>query len=177
MSVKRTGKVALCGVMAALATVLMLLAYFPYLTFAVPAVAGLLFVILSIETSPKWAFTAYIAASVLVALMAEQEAKLMFIAFFGYYPILKGIIESLRKPVLEYVIKFALFNVVMVAAYVLMIFVFGMPLDQMGSFGKWTAVVLLVMGNAAFLLYDYTITQLVGLYMRSFHARMKKLIH
>ena len=106
-SLKRTGKVALCGVIAALATVVMLLSYFPYLTYAVPAVAGLLFVILAIEAGKKWAFASYLAACVLVFLMAEQEAKLMFIAFFGYYPILKGLIESLRKKALEYVLNFS----------------------------------------------------------------------
>lgn len=177
MSLKHTGKVALCGVMAALATIVMLLSYFPYLTYAVPAVAGLCFVILAIETSPKWAFTAYAAASVLVFLLAEQEAKIMFIAFFGYYPILKGVIEGMRKKAPEYMLKFLIFNVVMVGVYALLIFVLGMPLDQMGDFGRWTALVLLVMGNIAFLLYDFTITQLIGLYMHSFHHRLKKIIH
>ena len=104
MSLKRTGKVALCGVMAALSTVIMLLSYFPYLTYAVPAVAGLLFVILSIEVGPKWSFMSYAATAVLVFLLAEQEAKIMFIAFFGYYPIVKGLVESLRKPALEYIL-------------------------------------------------------------------------
>ncbi len=177
MSLKRTGKVALCGVMAALSTVIMLLSYFPYLTYAVPAVAGLLFVILSIEVRHKWSFMSYAATAVLVLLLAEQEAKIMFIAFFGYYPILKGLIESLRRRVIEYIIKFLLFNIVMAGVYALFIFVFGMPLDQMGNFGKWTLLVIFGMGNVAFFLYDFTITQLIGLYMQSFHAKLQKLIH
>ena len=55
----------------------MLLSYFPYFTYAVPAITGLLTMMLVIEINAKWAFAAYIAASALVFIFAEPESKLM----------------------------------------------------------------------------------------------------
>lgn len=173
---KNTGKIALCGVMSALATVIMLLSYLPSMTFAVPAIAGIIFIILVVETDYKWAFTAYSATSVLVLLLAEPEAKLMFVAFFGYYPIIKGIIEKLRKPVFEYILKFAVFNAAIIAAYALMIFVLKTPIEEMGDFGKYTLWVLLGLGNITFFIYDFTISRIVSLYIKTLHPRLKKLI-
>ena len=88
---KQTAKITFCGIITALSVVFMLLSYFPYLTYAVPAVTGLLMMIIVIEINTRWAFAAYAAASVLVFIFAEPESKLMYICLFGYYPILFGI--------------------------------------------------------------------------------------
>ena len=53
---KNTNKITLCALLSALAVVLMLTAYFPYLTYAVPAFAGLCIMAVLIEIGPKWAF-------------------------------------------------------------------------------------------------------------------------
>ena len=84
--------------------VFMLLSYFPYFTYAVPAITGLLTMMLVIEINVKWAFVAYIAASVLIFIFAEPESKLMYICLFGYYPIVKSLIERINKPVIEWVL-------------------------------------------------------------------------
>lgn len=173
---KHTSKVALCGMISAIAVMLMLLSYFPYFTYAIPAVSGLIFVILVIEINPKWAFLAYFASSVLVALLAEPEAKIMFIAFFGYYPILKGIIERIRKTVIEILIKFSLFNIIIISVAFLLIYVFRVPIEAMGNFGKYSAWILLIMGNVTFLIYDFCITQMITAYMDTLHPRLKKII-
>lgn len=173
---RNTGKIALCGVLSALSVAIMLFSYFPSMTYAVPAIAGMVFIILVVETDYKWAFTAFGATSVLVLLLAEPEAKLMFVAFFGYYPILKGIIEKLRRPVVEYILKFLIFNTVMIAAYLLIIFVFQTPLEALGDFGKYSLWVLWGLGNLTFLMYDFAVTCIVGAYIRRLHPRLKKWI-
>lgn len=173
---KNTGKVALCGVMSALSVSIMLLSYFPALTYAIPAVAGVVFIILVIETDVKWALSAYAATCVLVILLAEPEAKMMFVAFFGYYPILKGCIERIRKPLLEYLIKFGVFNVAVIAAYLVIIYVFGMPIDEMGELGKYSAWVLLGFGNVTFFVYDFAVSRIVLLYIHTLHKRLKRLV-
>ncbi|MGI6269331.1 MAG: hypothetical protein ACOYKJ_02150 [Candidatus Howiella sp.] len=173
---RNTGKVALCGVLSALSVAIMLFSYLPSMTYAVPAVAGMVFIILVVETDYKWAFTAFGATSVLVLLLAEPEAKLMFVAFFGYYPILKGIIEKLRRPAFEYGLKFLIFNVVMVAAYLLIIFVFQTPVESMGDFGKYSLWVLWGLGNLTFFVYDFAVTCIVSVYVKRLHPRLKRLI-
>ena len=86
--------------MAALAVVLMLAAYFPYLTYAIPAFAGLCIMVVLLETGAKWAISAYITSAVLTLLFCEPEAMLMYVFLFGYYPILKAFIEKINKPLL-----------------------------------------------------------------------------
>ena len=114
---KQTVKITFCGIIAALSAVFMLLSYFPYLTYAVPAVAGLLIMITVIEAGYKWALGAYIAASVLVFLFAEPEGKLLYICFFGYYPILKAVFDRRKSRALEWILKLAVFNAAIIAVY------------------------------------------------------------
>lgn len=173
---KNTGKIALCGVMSALSASIMLLSYFPALTYAIPAIAGVVFIILVVETDYKWALMSYAATSVLVMLLAEPEAKMMFVAFFGYYPIIKGCIEKLRNRPAEYLIKFAVFNVAVIAAYVVIIYVLQMPIDEMGELGKYSALVLLGLGNIAFFVYDFAISRVVGLYIMTLHKKLRRLV-
>lgn len=173
---KNTGKVALCGVMSALSVSIMLLSYFPALTYAIPAIAGVVFIILVVETDYKWALSAYAATSVLVLLLAEPEAKLMFVAFFGYYPIIKGCIEKMRKPLIEYLIKFAVFNVAVIAAYVVIIYVLGIPMEEFGEFGKYSVWILLGMGNVTFFVYDFAVSRMVDLYIHTLHKKLRRLV-
>ena len=63
---KKTAKITLCAMMVALVSVFMLTSYFPYLTYSIPAVAGIFIMIAVIETDKKWAFLSYFASSVIV---------------------------------------------------------------------------------------------------------------
>lgn len=173
---KRTSKIALCGIVTALAVVIMFFSYFPYFTYAVPAAAGLLMIILVIEINPKWAVLSYIASSILILLLAETEAKLMYVLFFGYYPILKERIERIRKPLIEYILKFAVFNAAVVAVYFLATKVFAIPFDEMGSLGKYLELILLIGGNVTFAVYDFAVSRLIITYMLRLHPKLKNLI-
>jgi len=95
---KRSQQVALCGMVAALCTLLLFLTgMFPFSTYALPALAGLLMVSVAVETGASWAFTLYVAVSLLSLLLTpDKEAMLMFIAFFGHYPITKFQLEKIR---------------------------------------------------------------------------------
>ena len=61
----------------------MLLSYFPYLTYAVPAVAGLFIMVAVIEAGYKWALGAYAAASVLYSCLLSRRASFCISAFSG----------------------------------------------------------------------------------------------
>ena len=107
---KQSKKVALCGVMTALSVVIMLAAYFPYLTFALPALAGAVFCVVMIEIGTKWAFGGFVTAAILSVLFCEKESSMMFTCFFGFYPILKSYYEKIRSRAVEYIVKFATFT-------------------------------------------------------------------
>ena len=68
--VKTSVVVSVCGLFAALSIVVMLLAHVGVLTYAVPALAGALLVIIYLELGVKNAFTVYLAVSVLSFLIS-----------------------------------------------------------------------------------------------------------
>lgn len=150
----------------------------PFLTYTLPAVSGALLAIIVIEINKKWATGAYIAISLLsLLIVADKEAAMFFVAFFGYYPIIKEVIEDKLPKVLEWIVKLLLFNVAAVIAYVVIIYVFGIPFDEMEEYGKYSVLILLAMGNVIFILYDYCMTSLISLYyqrwQKSFHNLFK----
>ena len=92
---KSTKKITLCGLVAALSVVIMLTSYFPYLTYAIPALAGLFMMIPLIECGLKWSISTYVASSFIIFITGETESKILYVMFLGYYPILKSIIEKI----------------------------------------------------------------------------------
>ena len=162
--------------MAALASLFMLTSYFPYLTYAIPAMAGLFIMVSVIELNVKWAVLTYFASAVIVFLLAEPEAKLLYILFFGYYPILKAVTERQKSRVLEYVIKFLIFNLAVFLTYSVFAGVFGIDLSFLSEFGKYSAAILLVAANIVFLIYDKAVSQLAGFYMYRLHSIVKRIL-
>ncbi|MBQ6826150.1 MAG: hypothetical protein IJP34_05795 [Clostridia bacterium] len=173
---KNTKKITLSALMAALAVVMMLVSYFPYLTYAVPAVAGLFIMIIVIELNIKWAILSYLSSAVFVFLFAETESKFMYIALLGYYPIVKALIEKIGKAFIEIPIKLILFNISVLAVYLLLADIVGISKEEFGEFGKWGAFILLGIGNFVFILYDITVSKIAALYIIKLHPRIKKLL-
>lgn len=172
---KRTKKVAFCGVMTALACAIMLVSYFPYLTYAVPIVAGLMTAVVVTEVSKAYALGAYFASAIIVLFFAEPEAKLLYVMFFGYYPLLKIIIEKLNKRFFEDVLKFACFNAAILSVYLLFSGIAGIDMSDMNTFGKYTGVIFLAAGNVVFFMYDRLIERLAVVYLLRIHPVVKKI--
>ena len=174
-ALKKTGKIALCAMLAALASVFMLISYFPYLTYAIPAVSGLFIMIVVIETDIKWATLTYLSSAVIVALIGEPEAKMLYILFFGYYPILKAIFERLKNRPLEYLLKFLSFNAAIIVAYTFVAALLGVSLGEMGDFGKYTAAITLLAANIVFPIYDAAVSRMAQFYLLRLHSQIAKI--
>ncbi len=173
---KNSKKITLSALMAALATVFMLLSYFPYLTYAIPAVAGLFIMVIVMEIDYKWAFLSYLASAVLVFLFAEPESKLMYICLFGFYPIVKGLIEKIHKPAIEWVLKLICFFLAVLLAYFVFAGLLGVNLDDINDFGKYSVLILLLFGTAAFVLYDIAISKMAFVYFERLHTRIRRIL-
>ena len=171
----KTFKITFCSMMTALACALMLLAYFPYFTYAVPAMSALFIMATVIECGTKWAVCSYFASAVLVFLTAEPESRLLYICFFGYYTVLKAVIEKIRKPVLEWAIKLAVFNIAVLTVYLIFAGVFGISTDDFGELGKYGAYIFLAVGNGVFVFYDIGVSRIAMAYMTVAHPKIKKL--
>lgn len=172
-------RVAFCGVITALAIVFMLLTgLIPIGTYALPALAGVLSVIIVIEMGARWAFPVYIAVSVISLLLAaDKEAVVLFIAFFGYYPMLKAKMESLHKRLIEYLLKFAVFNAAMIVSFFITIYILRVPQESFTVFGIYLPWVFLVVGNVVFIIYDYAVSGLAVAYCQRLRKSLSHLLH
>ena len=176
-ALKKTRKVALGGMIAALSLAVMLAAYFPYLTYALPALAGMLSCsLLCRRWGQSGLFPVYVAVGLLSLLMCEKEAAVMFVFLFGPYPVFKGFFDRLRPRVVRVLVKQACFNVVAILAYWLVITVFQIPMDDMGIIGEYGPIVLPAMANvcicAVRLLYDLCGDLVSDSYARQAAARI-----
>ena len=165
---------ALC---AALAATLTLTAYFPYVTYAAAAIAGLVMLAVVIELDCKWALGAFLASAVPVLLLTEPEAKLLYLAFFGWYPIAKAKIESLSRNVIEWFLKMLLFNAAVAGLYFLTSLITDITVQQLGIFGKYSIYVLWVLGNAIFVLYDIAVSQVAAFFHLRIHPKIKRMFN
>lgn len=160
--------------LGALATVFMLTAYFPYITYSVPLIASVFVMIAVIETGKLWGLFTYIAAAVLTLLFAEPQAKLIFVCFAGFYPVLKAIFEGFKSRIPEYILKFATFNFCVVTVYLFFSSAFG--LSEMSDFGIYGLFILLLGANFIFFIYDVILTRLADFYMWRLHPKVTKFI-
>lgn len=179
----QSAKTAIGGMVTALSVVLLMPTALDIFVYALPALAGMLTLFSVIELDKKWSAGVYIAVSLIsVLLVPNKEAAVLYVAFFGYYPIMKAILESKLPKVPEYVIKFLLFNVSVIAAYAVLIKVLGMPFDQLmglteddGFFTKYAVPVMLILGNIVFITYDIALTRIVTVYLRVWQKKFRKL--
>lgn len=178
---KQSAKTALGGIIAALSVVIMMMTVVPFFIYALPAFAGVLIMLAVIEIDKKWAFGIYVAVCLVsIFIVPDKEAAVMYIAFFGYYPIVKALMESKLPRVAEYLLKFALFNVSVVAAYAVLMKFMGLSLDEMlgisnPSFTKIGLVIMLVLANVMFIMYDFCLTKIVTLYLLRWQKRFRQL--
>ena len=147
----------------------------PIGTYALPAIAGVLLIVAVIEIGAKWAWMIYAAVAVLSLLFAaDKEAALLFVLFFGYYPVLKSFLERISNKVLSWISKFAVFNVAVVACFFLAVNFLQLPEDSFTVFGIYLPWVFLILGNAVFLIYDIALSGLVATYVEKLHLRVTK---
>ena len=173
---KNTVKITACGVISALAVVLMLATNIPVMLYTVPAVTGILFMIPAIEFNSKWAFLCFGVTAVLSFILpTEREAFVMFVGLLGYYPILKMLIERLPSRPIGFLLKFIAFNLALAGCFFVIVKVLGLPVFQNDRFGLWVTVGLVfALGNVAFWVYDFTLTRLIGMYFVKFRRTVRK---
>ena len=175
---KQSMKLAFCGVIAALSTVLMFLTGLaPTATLALPAIAGCLLIPVVVEAGLAWGAGVYGVCCVLSFLLApDREAFLFYLLFFGYYPVLYAVLGRLRGRVLRYVAKLLVFNAAVALEVLLSVYVLGVPMESFFILGWIGPVVMWLLANAVFILYDLALDGLILQYYRRLHPRLGKLL-
>ena len=171
-----TNKITFSAIMSALAVVIMMTAYFPYLTYAIPAIAGLCVMAVLLEFGPKWAVLSYAVSSVIVFLIGEPESKFMYVFLFGYYPIVKSVIERIRKPIAEWICKFAVFNVAILIVYGLFSGLFAVSADDFPFLKQYGIPILIILANIVFAVYDIAVARMSVFYFNRVRPKFKKIL-
>ncbi len=169
-------KVALGGVIAALSLLLMILAgVTSTLVYAIPMITGALLMTLVVEFGQSFAVLIYVAVSIIsLLLLGNKEAAIMYFAFFGYYPILKSILEKYTKGFICWILKYMIFNVAMILSYFIVTKIFMISFEDVESFGKYALPLLLLAGNVVFAMYDIVLTRLVSIYLYRWRKNVKR---
>ena len=152
-------RIALGGVMAALAVVIMSLGgLIPVATFVCPMLCMLLLSFVTRFCGSRIGWAWYGAVAILSLLLGpDKEAASVFV-FLGFYPIIKPKLDRMK---LGAVLKLVLFNGLILIMYAVLIRLFGM--DQIAAeyqeLGTLMTVVMLTLGNVTFFLLDKVLTR------------------
>ena len=147
----QTRRLAVCSIFAALGVVLMLLGSFLGLgMYMAPMFVGWCLIPIRNKYGVKYQTMLWIVIGLLSAILVPNiEQNLMFIFLFGWYPILRPTLQKLPR-FLRLGAKLLLFNVVVITLEAVVI-----TLLVPESLETWMAILLIGMGNATFLFYDF----------------------
>ena len=174
---KKSRKMALTGMLCALAVVLMMLGgVIPLATFCCPALAGLMLIPVFVECGEKLSWCAYAAIAALSLILCPDKEAALLLAFIGYYPILRWRLDQLRSRLLRVVAKLGVFNLAVLAMYALSILVLKMDqiLREYQEMGLALTIACLLVGNVTLLLYDRLIAIMTALYVNRLRGRLMK---
>lgn len=167
---RQTKSIALCGVTAALATVIQLIGGMLGLgTYASPMLAGLCLLPAGEALGKKPHILLWLCVSALSFLLVpDVEQNLMFLCLFGCYPILRPLFQRLPKA-LCLLCKFLFVNLITIALEALVLFVLvpePMSIPLM--------LILLVLGNITFFCYDLVLPRVQQLLSHRLAAFLRK---
>lgn len=165
-------KVAYPAILSALALILVYLgSVVPTGSWGIVAAAGFFPAAAVISVGLKAGFLCWAASAILAFLLVPDKfCVLLFGVLFGLYPMVKSLVEQLRKKPAEYVLKLAFFNAVFTVVYLTMAAAVAASLPQALGSSAW---VLYLAANVVFLIYDYGFSKLIALYI----ARVQRAIH
>ena len=173
--IRKSSQVAVGGLTSALCLLLMFMTgMIPFATFALPAMAGIVLIAVVVEMGRPTATMVYVAVSLLSLFMCpDKEAAMMFIGFFGFYPIVKGKLDAIKSRILRPAVKFAVFNIAIFISYWIIINLFGLTeiLEEMGTFGEFTLMATWMLGNCVFAVFDVALARITYVYTHVLRQR------
>ena len=181
---KNTRKMTLSALFSALSVIVLFIAsVWPTGLYGIVAFASLFVAAAVIETGVVYGVYVFIVSSVLgLLLLPDKEAPLLYIVFFGYYPVLKNLIERIGSrdqengvmdqetgetrgvhefpKAAQWFLKLAVFNVALTIMWVLL------KELLMGINGIVPGVLIVyLLGNAVFILFDYGYSKVLLFYI------------
>ena len=166
---KGSGFVALGGVMAAGSVALLWLACAaPSGRTGLTACAGLFPLAATLYAGRRLGYLCWSASSLLGLLMLpDKGVALLFAAFLGVYPVVKGRLETLERRTVEWGLKLSWFELTLTLFWFVFETLFGLPEWLAGN-----ALLVYGLGSAIFVIYDIGLSRLITL-LRTRLSRVK----
>lgn len=147
-------KTAIGGILAALALVIMSIGgLIPVATYVCPLLCMVLGCFVLRLCGRRYGWTWYAAVSVLSLLLGPDKEAVAVYIFLGYYPMIK---HALDRWTFGFLFKLLYFNVVVIALYGVLVFIFGLTdlYSEFQTAGILGGAVMLALGNITFILTD-----------------------
>lgn len=155
--------------MTGLAVVMLYMAaILPTMRLALVVIAGLFTAVAILECGVGAGIMVFAATSILGLIISPLRGNVLaYFLFFGHYPILKGLLEKLRPIYLEWALKIILFNICFTIAFLLYKagFLSSVILPDIA------VLLLYVVANIIFLIYDLGFSRLISLYFDRFRKK------
>lgn len=164
-------KVAYPAILGAFSLILLYVACIaPSGSWGIVAVAGLFPAAAVISVGLGAGTLCWAGVSILaLLLLPDKLCTLLYVALFGLYPIVKSIIERLKRKGIQYVLKIVFFNAAFSLIYAIMSVA---VMDSLPS--VFHAVWFLYLaGNLIFLAYDYGFSKLIGFYIARIYRAVR----
>lgn len=147
--------IALGGMLAAFGLAAMCIGgMIPIATYVCPAFCMILLAVVLQLCGRRIAWAWYAAVSFLCLILSpDKEAAIIFL-FLGYYPIIKSKVDRLP---LQMIIKFFIFNIMILLAYLVLIGIMGMGhiAAEFRNAGIWMTALTMLLGNICLYMLDY----------------------
>ncbi|MEA4965702.1 MAG: hypothetical protein VB055_07765 [Oscillospiraceae bacterium] len=169
---KRSRIIALGGVLAALSVAIL---YFGGLlsgfVIAAAAVAGLIPAAAVLRGGLRTGCAVYVVTAALaLLLLPEKSAALWYAVFFGYYGLLKSLIEQIGRLLAEWPLKLLTYT----AAFFVLLLLFRSAFTALTDLVPLGTLPVFFIGMAVFVLYDIGFSRLIGLYLRRIGRNLGK---
>ena len=167
----KSRQMALCGLLCALAVVVMILAGSIGIgTFAGPVLAMAVLLPVLEEFGSKRAAVAYVATAILGLLIVPELELSMVYAAFGWYPILRPKLNRIPARPAQLAVKLLLCAAVILLLYGVLLRLLGMTADLVQA-SRWLNLLLLVVGLFTFMLMDLALERLTFLWRKKFRKQ------
>lgn len=165
-----TKKIALNGILGALAVICLLLAtVLPTNRLSLYALSSFFVAVSILESGIRAGWIFYVATGLLALIVVPDKLGIVpYALFFGLYGVVKYYIEKLDNIAVEYLLKFVYFNICMGVAVLTLSRLFGYELSV--KLPWWLLVIVL---EIIFFIYDFVYTLFINYYREKLRPRIK----
>ena len=169
-------KTTYCGLICALSVAIMFIGgTLTLLDYSISGLCGAFLVIVIHEFGKTRAFFVYLVVAILsLLIVSEKNIALTYILIFGYYPILKSLIEKLNRKILEFLLKLTIFFISNLLYFALTALAFG--LAYLLESGFLILILNFLASILTSLVYDLFLSSCAKYYIKTLKPKIFKYI-